>query len=129
MISGRDIVIPCSTEPGFTFGRIFHLARHAWKKAVVEDADTGELLNPENEDAFVGVNAVMIYKDESSRESWNENGSVDQNRNTMIHVIAGWDKITFVVDDKIDAATEDIVAAAQSAFSGRSGRSQALRIG
>jgi hypothetical protein len=127
MISGHDIVIPCQSESGFVFDRILHLARHVWKEAVIEDAETGDLLNPEYEDAFVGVNGVMIYKDEASRKSWNENGSVEENRNTMIHVIAGWDKITLVVDDEKDSATEIIVAATRSAFFCRCGRAEYFR--
>lgn len=97
MIGGHDISFPTQAPAAFVDGAIRH-ALIVWKEALLEDADTGELLDGD----FVGVpvpREIFIYKNSAARDSWAKNGAVSENANSMIHMIRGAQSVTLVVDD------------------------------
>jgi hypothetical protein len=107
MISGDDIVIKSSAKSEVVFRLAFLATKNLWKDAVVENSDTGVLLSP---DVFVGLDEIMIYKDEKSRKSWAKDGAAPPNHNTMIHIMKyGDDEVTVVVDDRTNPEMVDIV--------------------
>jgi hypothetical protein len=98
MIGGHDISFRTESPAQVTDGAI-RIVRAFWPDAILEDAETAELLDPN----FVGVRElpgeVLIYKNEVARDSWAVNGAVPDNANLMIHIVRGVDSITIVVDD------------------------------
>jgi len=119
MISGYDIILKSSAASEFVFEQAVLIARHAWSNAVVENGDTGELLNPsvigDWGDVFFGVREIMIYRDQASRDSWDVDGATPSNLNTMVHVIkAKWDRVTVVVDDPNHPDIKKIVVGIRS---------------
>src|SRR5258708_36281569 len=104
MISGYDIILKTTAASEFVFEQAVLIAKQVWPNAVVENGDTGSLLNPVGKDwsnDFSGLSEVMIYKDKRSRDSWDEDGAIPTNKNTMVHVIkAKSDRETVVVDDR-----------------------------
>ena len=83
----------------------------SWQEAVVENAETGELLGR----GFVGVrelpNEVLIYKNADAQRSWSADGATPKNANLMIHVMRGVDSMTIVVDEPSEAEMSALVSA------------------
>ena len=75
------------------------LLRVSWDEAIVEDAETGELLHPYSE-VVVGLPVeLLIYKNASAQASWKAYGAIAENKNLMVHVLRGDESITIVIDD------------------------------
>lgn len=110
MIGGHDILFPTETSAETTEG-VIRLALAFWQEAVVEDAETGEILGR----AVVGVTElpqeVLIYRDACARDSWAKSGAVPENANSMIHVIRGTDSVTIVVDEPATAEMASLLDA------------------
>jgi hypothetical protein len=98
MIGGHDISFPTETSSQTTEGAI-RLARTFWQEAVVEDAESGEILTRDMASLRELPHEVLIYKSADARESWAVNGAIPENANLMIHVIRGVDSMTVVVDE------------------------------
>lgn len=98
MIGGHDISFPTGSSPEVMDGAI-RIVNVFWPGAVLENAETTELLDG----GFLGVRElpreVLIYKNADARASWAVNGAVPENSNQMVHMICGADSITIVVDD------------------------------
>ena len=98
MIGGHDISFRTATPAPITEGAI-RLVLAFWHEAVVENAETGELLSL----GSVGVrklpHEVLIYKNADARESWAANGAIPENANLMVHIIRGADSMTIMVDE------------------------------
>lgn len=98
MIGGIDIEI--STEfPDEVADQIYRIIRLDWSNCIVEDSETGdriEIFQPENQT----IREMFVYRDEESKKSWDENGAVKSDANTMIHIIPHDFGVTIVVDDQ-----------------------------
>jgi hypothetical protein len=98
MIGGHDILFRTETSSQTTEGVVW-LALVFWQEAVVEDAETGEILTRDMASLKELPPEVLIYKSPQARESWAVNGAILENKNLMIHVIRGVDSMTVVVDE------------------------------
>ena len=110
MIGGHDISFPTDSSAQITEGAI-RIVLVFWPDAVVENAETGELLSR----GLVGIRKlpceVLVYKNADARDSWAVNGAIPENANSMIHVICGVDSITIVVDDPSAAEMPAVLSA------------------
>lgn len=69
---------------------ILQVCRDLWADCIFQDAD--EAIGHEIDEPWVwthgtGSNEFFVYADRAAFESWNENGAVQQNSNTMLHFI------------------------------------------
>jgi hypothetical protein len=98
MIGGHDISFATRAAAENLEGAI-RLAVVLWSEAVVENAETGEVLDR----VFMGPRAlpreVLVYKNVAARDSWARDGAVSENANLMVHIIRGPESLTVVVDD------------------------------
>jgi hypothetical protein len=98
---GRHDVSFRSETPGQTVEGVVRIVRAAWSEAIVENAETGEILPGDR----VGVARLpvelLIYQGEVARDSWAKHGAIAENSNSMIHVLCGEASITVVVDDPL----------------------------
>jgi len=101
MIGGHDIVLPTRG-----IGRSTALdvclkitVRH-WKQAVIQSGTTGEIYNGYGRVPFGKETELMVYRDRASLHSWETLGADEENRNTMVHLLAYTEtQLTVVVDD------------------------------
>ncbi|MGD0092762.1 MAG: hypothetical protein ABSE73_22855 [Planctomycetota bacterium] len=126
MISGYDIILKSSAASEFVFEQAALISKQIWANAVVENGDTGDLLDPgagDWSDVFSGVREIMIYRDRQSRDSWDEDGATPSNQNTMVHVIkARPDRVTVIVDDPHHSDMSKIVRGLRRALTRRAPR-------
>ena len=110
MIGRHDITFRSETASQAMEGAI-RLVRASWREAIVENAETGELLSRDS----VGVEELpaelLIYKNASARGSWRANGAIPENANLMVHILRGNESMTIVVDDPNTAEMAIMVAA------------------
>lgn len=98
MIGRHDITFPSAMAPEVMEGAM-RLLSASWSEAMIENAETGEMLE------FVSVLVtelpaeLLIYKNATARDSWKVNGAIPENENTMVHVLRGDRSVTIVVDD------------------------------
>ena len=98
MIGGHDISLLSDTPAQATEGTV-RLALALWRDAVVEDAETGELLG-----SVIGTDRelpseILIYRNAFARDCWVAHGAVPENASSMIHVVRDEDSVTVIVDD------------------------------
>ena len=53
---------------------------------------------------------AFIYRDRASLESWEKEGAVEENRNTMVHLLFDVYRLTIVVDDPKDPTMASMIA-------------------
>lgn len=94
MIGGTDVLLPCPIDAEDALRLATRVVRQAWPAAVMENANTGDLLQEPH-----GLDQVMLYKDVKARDSWEQLGADESNANTMIYVLVGPVQLTLVVDD------------------------------
>src|SRR5215213_6539809 len=100
MIGGFDIVLDSTVEPRLVLEKALHLIVAYWPNAVVENPDTGNLLNsPSEAGACANFSGILVYKDLAYRDAWIRVGGEPENLGTMIHVLASPGMATMVVDD------------------------------
>ena len=110
MIGGYDIVFDSHAEPAEVFKKAWLLILSLWPNAVVEDANTGELLPGSFPPGALGdQGSIMVYKDEDARDAWTRLGGEPENLGTMIHVLASPGCATLVVDDPDDPITKKVI--------------------
>lgn len=97
MIGGHDITFRVASSAEAMEGAI-RLVRACWQEAVVENAETGELL-PDCVGFRELPQEVLIYKNAAAREAWAAGGATAENANLMLHFLRESDSMTIVVDD------------------------------
>jgi hypothetical protein len=111
MIGGHDVTFRTETPAQVTDGAV-RIVRASWQEAVVENAETGELLQ---RDSLVGVGElpteIFVYKSTAARASWTAKGAAPENANLMVHIIRGENSMTIVVDDPSATEMEVLIAA------------------
>lgn len=98
MIGRHDLTFPSETASEVMEG-VMRLLRACWSEAIVENAETGELLESHSEFIAEVPAELLIYKNAAARDSWTANGAIPDNENLMVHVLRGDRSITVVVDD------------------------------
>ncbi len=110
MIGGHDISFRTETPAQVAEGAI-RLVRAAWQEAVVENAETGELLGLDSLAVSELPHEVLIYKNAAARDAWAAHGAIPENANLMIHIVCGADSMTMVVDEPSEAEMSAIIRA------------------
>lgn len=95
MITGCEITFPVGAIERPVLMECIRAARTIWSQLVVEDANTGRLVS----DNIAGVGEVFVYENLAVREAWNDDGPLEANLYSMIHVIAGNDRTTIIADN------------------------------
>jgi hypothetical protein len=98
MIGRHDITFPSEMPPEAMEGAM-RLLRASWSEAMVENAETGELLGLDSVLVTESPVELLIYKNATARDSWKTNGAIPENENLMVHALRGDRSITIVVDD------------------------------
>lgn len=123
MLYGHDVIFSCLEAPEFILEEMFRIVRSVWPMAVIENANTGELIDAKTFDflkdnIYLGIKEVMIYKSSTYLESLNKNGPMHENVNTMIHISIRCVEVTLVVDDLLDCDTSKIIELVRSSRTG-----------
>jgi len=109
MIGRHDILFETSSPPELALEAI-KVIRLTWSTAIIEDALTGDSL----EQAMLGLaktpEHIFIYRDTDVKKSWEVNGAVPENRNSMVHFV--WDEKTLavIVDDPNEKIMQDFLS-------------------
>jgi len=110
MIGGHDISFNTGSCPGIMDGAI-RIVSAFWPHAILENAETAELLDSN----FLGVRElpreVLIYECADARGLWATMGAAPENANQMVHMIGGVDSITIVVDNADSAEMSAMINA------------------
>lgn len=99
MIGGRDIVIPTRARAN-ALDVAIRLATRIWPKAICEDAKTGTRYQPCADLPFGLTNEVLIYRDSSVAQQWDELGADPSLNDTLIHLLIQNEALTVVVDSE-----------------------------
>lgn len=121
MIGGEDIVIHGAPRPD-DWGTIVRFMSYAWPEAIVEDANSGDVVPIGGSLAApLGIEEAtarrrgefFVYKNGQSLRSWEESGATEENGDDMIHFLMGPQTITCVVGhlDSPSAALVDQLCA------------------
>jgi hypothetical protein len=102
MIGGHDVAFPASS-PAQAMEGVVRLVCAAWPGAVVENAETGELLSGQLLGVRESPSEVLVYRNDAARNSWAADGATADNVNSMVHIIRGEQSITLVIDDPAKA--------------------------
>jgi len=100
MIGRHDITFLTEMPTEVMEGTV-RLLRASWSEAVVENAETGELLGFDSVRLTELPEELLIYKNSTAQDSWKVNGAIPENENLMIHALRGDQSITIVVDDPV----------------------------
>lgn len=99
MIGGSDIVIPVDNAH-----EAMELAVRAivklWPSAVIEDANTGDVLAAHGHIDFVGRDEILAFKDSAAARLWDEIGADPKLEGTLVHFLSSSGTLTIAVDEK-----------------------------
>jgi hypothetical protein len=87
--------------------------RQFWRRAVFENATTGERYLQFSEIPFGHMSELFVYRDQAASDLWDAEGAVAEAINTMIYLI-GEDGLLTVVIGASDSQMEQIIAAIRS---------------
>ncbi len=114
MIGGVDTHLP--TRAGAQAVEVaVRAVRQQWRRAVFENASTGERYEQFWQIPFGALDEIFVYRDSAVADQWDAEGAIPELYNTMVHIIGDEGMITVVVDEK-DAAMSDLIAAIASAL-------------
>jgi hypothetical protein len=100
MIGGMDVVIPIrSLQEINPLDAVVRSMRRRWPELVVESGG-GTLFKGYSEIPFGKLNELFLYRDETSRKSWDRLGAAPENEGAMVHAIVECDELTLVVDEQ-----------------------------
>jgi hypothetical protein len=91
MIGGIDIVLVAPAEVPLADVIVRRMAE-TWPSGLFEDVDADRSYGLS--DPWVAIHAAnskefFVYRDAAAEESWEQNGAVPENANTMIHFLIG----------------------------------------
>ncbi len=115
MIGGVDCVLDGlgKSNEELLDGAVRSICRH-WQHACFEDAITGDFFESYLELGFDGIRELFVYQTRDAFESWAEYGAIDDNLNSMIHLLIDGGQLTLVVDAIEDDVTREILAEIRS---------------
>lgn len=113
MIGGKDIVVQTS-GPAELAEHLLKLLRDDWPEMIVEDADTGEIIEMTIPHLNLVPREFFVYQNLEMKDLWDEEGACVSNKNTMVHVLLQDDSITIVVDDTSTKMNQNMLGAIQS---------------
>jgi hypothetical protein len=125
MIGGVDVVFWVRDERA-AVDAILRIARRHWKDYVFQNADDLAPL-PRIDDSRTPVpsgDQFFVYRDAAAAASWEDQGAVPENANTMLHVLVGkrrqpgthFRSLT-VVCDELTGEMADMIAEIRAAVS------------
>lgn len=85
------------------------LFRH-WPKAIVEDALTGDSWSRVAHVPFGRLTEILIYQTREIAFRWEEEGAVDDLKNTMVQFIRSGGELTVVADDPRRPEMREVVS-------------------
>ncbi len=90
MIGGVDIVFWAPDE-GAAVDAILRIVRRHWKDFVFQNGDDPAPIPrpPGNWLPTPSGRQFFLYRDEAAARSWDDNGAIPENANTMLHVLVG----------------------------------------
>jgi hypothetical protein len=115
MIGGQDIVIPCA-EPKVALDVATRIIRRRWRDCLAEDGETGNPLPPYGQMGFAGLSEILFNKTAQTSQLWEELGSCEATNGTLIHLLAGANTLTVVVDDEPTLEMKSIVSEIRGAL-------------
>lgn len=117
MIGGHDIVVevPGGVGPA-VLDFVVRCVLRRWPHGIVQDATTGTRYPSYRAIPFGHLSDVFVYRDEGSYETWRKVGADPGNVNGMVHLIARAGRLTLVVDDPKDPATNSLVREVRGAL-------------
>ncbi len=98
MIGGIDLTLSCD-DPDRALRSALAVLSKQWKQCIIEDAVTATDLSPIEISKIPLPAELLVYCDESSQQSWQNDGATPENCNRMVHLIRGDAGLTVVVDD------------------------------
>jgi hypothetical protein len=100
MIGGTDIILEnFSLDAAATLEAVARVARGQWSDAVFVDASSGRRFASFAAAEFGALHELFVFRDEASRERWEQSGLDDTNADTMIYAITGRNELTLVIAD------------------------------
>ena len=112
MISGNDIVIR-TQSPLELAEETVKLLRTAWKELLIENADSGDLVD-------FGIpffqslpNEFFVYENALAKQLWDDQGACSKNVNTMFHILLQDRQVTLVVDDPLSPVCRNLIEASK----------------
>jgi hypothetical protein len=100
MIGGTDIILEnFSLDAAATLETVARVARSQWPDAVFVDASSGRRFASFAAAEFGALHELFVFRDETSRESWEQFGLDDTNADAMIYAITGRAELTLVIAD------------------------------
>jgi hypothetical protein len=112
MIGGVEYQIPSRAGESSVKVAVSVIQRK-WPRAVFENGETGERYNDIRKIPFEDLREIFVYRDLDAADTWDRDGAVPEDANTMVHLIADEGLITMVVDEK-DAVMDEIRSAIAS---------------
>jgi hypothetical protein len=101
MIGGDDMHLKLDPGPNAEdIDFVLRMIRGIWPKAVVEDLTHDEMTAVAIDEMFPArlSRELLIYRDAAALAAWEEHGATSETQPTLIHVLAGDNGLTFVVD-------------------------------
>lgn len=99
MIGGQDVIIP-TNSPLAAIDLAVRTVKRLWPSAVLEDGETGEVLQPYREMRLAGRREILAFKDIQASKRWADVGADDSTKGTLIHLLVSPGELTVVVDDE-----------------------------
>lgn len=120
MIGGNDLTLPTGIAPSEALDLAVHIILRIWRGAILQDAMTGQCYRSYPEMPFGTTSEIMIYKDQTALDAWEQLGADASNANTMIHLLAyNSDEMTAVVDNAEHPEIQQLIRALDRAIKDR----------
>ena len=114
MFAGEEMTLPLIGDRETTLYSCARAVLRVWRNAVIQDAQTTTLYKDFSKVPFSWLKEMMIYRDETARQSWDELGADETNRNSMVHFLLNGKELVMVLDDLQSEESRKIVDAVKS---------------
>lgn len=105
-VIGRHDILFESSSPHELAIEAIKVIRATWDNAIIEDPLTGDSL----EQAMLGLaetpDRLFVYRDAQAKQSWEANGAVPENRNSMVDLALDERTLAVIVDDPNEEAMQ-----------------------
>jgi hypothetical protein len=115
VIGGTDIIIPVRNENDALAWAVRAITR-LWPNAVLEDADSAEVLPQYPSINFQGRREILAFRDQKAADQWDELGADPSLGGTLVHFLASQGALTVSVDDVPPAQIGSFVEALRSSL-------------
>jgi len=117
MIGRTDIVIATHAGLAAALELSVRRIRSFWSDLVFAIPETGIRIRQYSQLELGHIDELFVYKNEHWADKWDELGTDASLTNTMIHLLAGEEGLTIVVDDPSESEMNLIIRAIQQGFS------------